>query len=343
MSALDVLLDSTLVDLSLENQQGFNALHLAAMKGNAYSVKAILAKDPSLANKAKPGDGFAPLHVATLNGREEVTKVLLGKVDVNAKDQQGRTALHYAALQGYYKMVELLLHNGTTADPNVGDDEGDTPLHLALAMEGTPDTAKSLESAIVPDVMLSQIRMAAVPEGLQKWVAIGLLLILNGAEANIRNKRGLSCFDQLHDVNARALLFDMAVKSPQSETQPQAQVTCQICKQVTIPVVFQPCGHKIVCNDCSKRMVECLSCQVTLTEKQTSDSGFEASSSSTMRVKALEGKLKELEDQCYCTICMERVKNIVFLCGHGACSECVETLTSCHMCRGHIKKKIHLY
>ena len=40
---------------------------------------------------------------------------------------------------------------------------------------------------------------------------------------------------------------------------------------------------------------------------------------------------------------MERIRDVAFLCGHGSCSHCAETLRTCHMCRKTIVKKINLY
>lgn len=64
---------------------------------------------------------------------------------------------------------------------------------------------------------------------------------------------------------------------------------------------------------------------------------------SVERVKYLESKIQEIEEASSCSICMERRKNVAFLCGHGACVVCSQTLKTCHMCRKPITKKINLY
>ena len=50
-------------------------------------------------------------------------------IDVKAKDSDGRTALHYAAMAGHKEVVELLIDKG--ADVKAKDSRGVTPLHLA--------------------------------------------------------------------------------------------------------------------------------------------------------------------------------------------------------------------
>jgi len=47
-------------------------------------------------------------------------------VDPNVQDDDGDTPLHLAAWNGYLTIVKFLLEHG--ADPNIQDDDGDTPL-----------------------------------------------------------------------------------------------------------------------------------------------------------------------------------------------------------------------
>ena len=61
------------------------------------------------------------------------------------------------------------------------------------------------------------------------------------------------------------------------------------------------------------------------------------------RVRSLENELRAMQDDRQCQICMERNKNMVFLCGHGACKECSERLTVCHICRFSIQNRIQIY
>lgn len=61
------------------------------------------------------------------------------------------------------------------------------------------------------------------------------------------------------------------------------------------------------------------------------------------RVRFLETRVADLEEASMCSICMERKRNIVFLCGHSACEHCAAPLKTCHMCRQTITKKINIY
>ncbi|XP_077510081.1 uncharacterized protein LOC144121042 isoform X2 [Amblyomma americanum] len=57
----------------------------------------------------------------------------------------------------------------------------------------------------------------------------------------------------------------------------------------------------------------------------------------------LARELRELKETLQCAICMERERNVAFLCGHSSCADCAKTLEHCHMCRVRIRKKITLY
>ncbi|MFJ9907925.1 ankyrin repeat domain-containing protein [Streptomyces sp. NPDC101152] len=59
----------------------------------------------------------------------------------DARDRQGRTPLHIAALRGDVSEVEQLIASG--ADPSAADSNGFTPLHLA-AQEGHVGVAQVL-------------------------------------------------------------------------------------------------------------------------------------------------------------------------------------------------------
>jgi uncharacterized protein YoaH (UPF0181 family) len=63
----------------------------------------------------------------------EAIKMLMEKgVDVNAANDQGQTAMHFAALTGREKVIEFLYENGAKLD--VKDKRGRTPYDVATGV-----------------------------------------------------------------------------------------------------------------------------------------------------------------------------------------------------------------
>ena len=89
--------------------------------------------------------------------------------DLGSRDNDSRTPLHIAALQGHLETVKLLLECG--ADRNIRDDENKTPLDLASDNDKL-DVANFLSrSAIALRKKLTQMRHHISPQNLHPDVA----------------------------------------------------------------------------------------------------------------------------------------------------------------------------
>jgi O-glycosyl hydrolase/ankyrin repeat protein len=149
-------------DVNARAVDGWSVLHMAAAtfqgergQGGAarwskYDVLArILREAPDLS--ATTADGWTALHAAVANAHaawaqdpednvRRVHDLIAAGVPVEARDAAGRTALHWAAWQGFSQMhlpsradvVEALLAGGAQVD--AVDARGRTPLHYAAEM-----------------------------------------------------------------------------------------------------------------------------------------------------------------------------------------------------------------
>ena len=71
-------------------------------------------------------------------GNTKTIELLIDKkADLKAKDNYGKTPLHWAIGRGNTKTIELLIEAG--ADVNAKDNDGRTPLQLAIE-EGNTDS-----------------------------------------------------------------------------------------------------------------------------------------------------------------------------------------------------------
>lgn len=72
------------------------------------------------------GDIF---QASKMGRRDEVEILLNSGIDANVKDENGNTPLHYAAINNYVLLSQLLLDYG--ADPRIDNQAGQTPYGLA--------------------------------------------------------------------------------------------------------------------------------------------------------------------------------------------------------------------
>ncbi|GAA5948609.1 hypothetical protein JCM10213_003557 [Rhodosporidiobolus nylandii] len=110
-------------------------LHLAAQRGDLPALATLLSPRPP----QQPADvngrdqqGITALHWAAINGHVAFCKELLrngAQVDVRGGELEG-TALHWAARNGHLPIVHLLLSH--SADPTLSDSQSFNCLHLTV-------------------------------------------------------------------------------------------------------------------------------------------------------------------------------------------------------------------
>ncbi|KAG7015963.1 Serine/threonine-protein phosphatase 6 regulatory ankyrin repeat subunit B [Cucurbita argyrosperma subsp. argyrosperma] len=125
------------------DHQGNTALHIAACRGQLAAVEALIAASPSsisLRNKAgetflhKAISGFQTPAFRRLDRQIDLLKnVICGKVHnmdaiINARNNDGRTALHMAAIGNVHSDLVQLLMTARSIDLNVRDMDSMTPL-----------------------------------------------------------------------------------------------------------------------------------------------------------------------------------------------------------------------
>lgn len=117
----------------LAKESAIKALFKACIGGDLAAVQAMLAKGTDSLDKTDE-DGRTLLHWACVNGYAKIAKMLLDAgADPDVHDEKGMTPLHWASAKGHLDVVEELLENAKV-DPNVQDDEGFTSLRYAAAL-----------------------------------------------------------------------------------------------------------------------------------------------------------------------------------------------------------------
>ena len=101
---------------------------IAAGAGHVDVLKAM-QRGPSMLN-LKSAYGGTPAMSAAVHGYKEVLEYLISqKVDLNAQDEDGWTALHFAVMANAESSVKALLEAGVKTD--IKNSDGDTAEALA--------------------------------------------------------------------------------------------------------------------------------------------------------------------------------------------------------------------
>jgi ankyrin repeat protein len=123
--------------------RGSNLVHIVSRYGLMNLLSCFLEMD-KVDVDSKDEDGRTPLSWAARNGHEAVVKILLdtGKVDVDVRNRNGWTPLSLAAGNGREAVVKMLLDTGKV-DVDSKDNAGWTPLSWA-ARNGREAVVKML-------------------------------------------------------------------------------------------------------------------------------------------------------------------------------------------------------
>lgn len=60
-------------------------------------------------------------------------------------------------------------------------------------------------------------------------------------------------------------------------------------------------------------------------------------------IQKLQQELQDIKEQTMCPVCLDRLKNMIFMCGHGTCQMCGDQMSECPICRKPVEKRILLY
>ena len=130
--------------------------------------------------------------------------------------------------------------------------------------------------SILPNfLMFFQLLMGLGTTGADKKssASIACFLAANGAELNIKNKKGQSPLDLCPDPNLCKTLAKCqsqgsggrgVMNLPNLVTLPQDRDSleeCMVCSDMKRDTLFGPCGHIATCSLCSPRVKKCLMCK----------------------------------------------------------------------------------
>jgi ankyrin repeat protein len=168
---------ASLGDVEETNSAGLTPLLVAAKQGD-WELMAGLVKRLSSNVNAKDRDWMTALHHALrgMNFDEATIKLLLArKIDVNAADTNGDTALHYCVYFQHPEAARILLKSGRV-DLEARNEKGQTAAVLAASRDGKMNTlileplisyGAKLDTATIPREMRSVVAKLKARQGVQ--------------------------------------------------------------------------------------------------------------------------------------------------------------------------------
>lgn len=161
----------------------------------------IIACSAVIGSGQNPRNDAALRKAAQEGDLREVNDLLRQGAEVNAKDETGKTALHWVApARDNPLMVDVLAANG--ADVNASDNDGETALMIA-ASQSNPGIVKELlaEGAKV-DATNKAGATALMAAAYRANVEIVKTLLAKGADPKLKDKKGRTAFDVAKDGSA---------------------------------------------------------------------------------------------------------------------------------------------
>ncbi|XP_046820136.1 E3 ubiquitin-protein ligase MIB1 isoform X3 [Vespa velutina] len=348
-------------DLDLQNVNLQTALHLAVERQHTQIVRLLVREGANLNVADKDGD--TPLHEALrhhtlsqlrqLQDVQDVGRLLMG---LGAQGQDKKSSSFIACF--------LAAHG---ADLELKNKKGQTPLDLCP----DPNLCKTLTTChkdkeshdietAVPSAAIDECLVCTDGKREMLFSPCGHVACCNVCAPRV--KKCLICRENI--------LSKLKIEE------------CVVCSDRKANILFRPCGHMCACESCAALMKKCVQCRTqiqhmvplsiccggegTISEVKadveeepvpiptvntnTNTSGGEAllmnngsRDTSHSDIQKLQQQLQDIKEQTMCPVCLDRLKNMIFLCGHGTCQMCGDRMSECPICRKAVDKRILLY
>ncbi|GMF37027.1 unnamed protein product [Phytophthora fragariaefolia] len=184
-------------------------IFLASASGNVQHCEILIqqdAADVNLISQLKDGDKEitaefghqqTPLHIASRKGHSAVVQLLLQhNAASNLPDEEGNTALHYAA---NIETVEVLLNSAFRTNANIPNRRGRAPLHIAAARGDVAVVAYLIRHGAEQDIVDDQGQNAFHHAAANGHTAVTLVLLHENDASKAKKLRATP--DQNNEVN----------------------------------------------------------------------------------------------------------------------------------------------
>ncbi|KAI8843151.1 ankyrin repeat-containing domain protein, partial [Chytridium lagenaria] len=95
---------------------GYTALHFAAYHGHLNVIEVLIEAGATVDMLEKENKGTSLIEASKTGGLEIVKALVEAGADAFLADKYGRTALHYAVMNGHFDLAQYLLSIGANAE-----------------------------------------------------------------------------------------------------------------------------------------------------------------------------------------------------------------------------------
>ncbi|XP_076233419.1 E3 ubiquitin-protein ligase mind bomb 2 isoform X1 [Calliopsis andreniformis] len=360
-----------LVDVKKED--GFAALHLAALNGHRDVAAILLSPNGGNAKvDLRNNRRQTPLHLATSQGHWAVVELLVHhNADIASTDADGDTVLHIAIVKSSNQTNVVPTSESFRDSPliyaiwqNLTSQGSKTELALACFLVSVDrsctllEHAKNSKNKTPLDLLEADPQIAPYADLLRcyQYQSQNVQLEIENAvvyqvestsqsEVVCGSRNGIPASGDTTECHGCLGLVTNGSKE-ENKYNPSSNVTIVNCSHcghgIAKPQVIQGTDGQTATGETKPE--DTIKDSELEDKKKEKDQDKEREKDKDLeRLRYLETRVADLEEANMCSICMERRRNVAFLCGHGACEHCAAPLKTCHMCRKVITKKINLY
>ncbi|CAF1095461.1 unnamed protein product [Didymodactylos carnosus] len=332
-----------------KKDDGFTALHLASLNDHCSVAELLLTKGNASIN-AQNISLQTPLHLSVGRQHAQIVELLCSKgANVNIADKDGDTPLHEALRHHTLSQLKQLQEVGDVGKMmgvfanGALDKRTSSLIACTLVTHGADLLLRNKKSQtpldLCPDPHLCRTLEKCYREFKEKNIDQGINSPTHHENVHDEcmvcsdNKRD-TIFEPCFHVATCYVCAGRVKKCLICKENVQSRIKieeCKICSERKASVLYKPCGHLIACEDHS------------LSSNSVNTINQNIAASDAIALQKLQQQLQEIRDQTVCPICMDRLKNMIFLCGHGVCQQCGDRVSECPICRKQIEKSIILY
>lgn len=211
MKSMVVLLLSAGAKVNARCVSGFTPLHEACC-ARRHDLVAVLLQGGALVDLADK-HGVTPIHLIARYGIDDqpIADTLIERTaDVNVLDAEGRTPLHHACYKDVITIVFAILNRG--AELNLRDSLGETPLHLASKRNSKIIVTMLLNKGAGVDVKNDMGRSPLHLASMSGSIDVVDLLLDYGADVNAVDSVGLTPLDLASSLDGEIDYFQSVAR-----------------------------------------------------------------------------------------------------------------------------------